>query len=378
MRAGEPVKSRAGRVAALIALLASILLLPATASAATDLPLTINTDGLAGCGSTYVDLTVNNPNDVFKAVTVELSIDDSAHTVTPTDGVQAKSTMTYRLAIQEGHVYSIAFVDYLAPSPGVPYPQPHEFFHGSFRAFPCGPSNPPSTPACMVSPIGEKCSTSAFVERQFRDWLKRAPTSSESVYWVGHISTTTNMSPQPFGEFTARSMSLLNFLRTGDLANNSQAGMVAGPVARLYFGTFLRAPEFDGFNYWLNAAAASRTMLSIAEFFVASPEFAARYGSLTNPQFVTLLYRNVFDRPPDQGGFDFWVGQLAKGMTRGNLMHLVTEAPEFQQRTRVAVLATDIYTRNLKRVPTAAEITQLQQMTPATADTIYNLLLNKS
>ena len=61
-----------------------------------------------------------------------------------------------------------------------------------------------------------------------------------------------------------------------------------------------------------------------------SPEFSARYGSLSTAEFVTQLYRNVLDRDPDAGGLLFHVDNLEAGLPRNYLLVHFSESPENQ------------------------------------------------
>ena len=63
--------------------------------------------------------------------------------------------------------------------------------------------------------------------------------------------------------------------------------------------------------------------------FATSPEFGQAYGALDDEAFVDLVYANVLDRAPDAGGRAFWLDQLARGRTRGSLMALFSDSPEF-------------------------------------------------
>ena len=49
--------------------------------------------------------------------------------------------------------------------------------------------------------------------------------------------------------------------------------------------------------------------------FLASAEFKERYGSnISNEKYVETLYLNVLNRELDQGGYDYWVGNLNNGV----------------------------------------------------------------
>ncbi len=101
-------------------------------------------------------------------------------------------------------------------------------------------------------------------------------------------------------------------------------------VARLYSAFFLRLPDGDGWDYWLTTFQNATTdLLDIAEAFVASDEFQEMYGSLSNAEFVQLVYRNVLGRAPKQEGFEHWVNALNAGYARGAVMLAFSESEEY-------------------------------------------------
>ena len=124
-------------------------------------------------------------------------------------------------------------------------------------------------------------------------------------------------------------------------------------TALLYQGALGRTPEAAGLEGWDKLAgalpAATQAMgvyglsdasggyngaLSIAGGFTNSAEFVAKYGSLTDAQFVTQLYSNILDRAPDTGGFNSWIDALApvsqggKGETREHVLIGFAESVE--------------------------------------------------
>ncbi len=106
-------------------------------------------------------------------------------------------------------------------------------------------------------------------------------------------------------------------------------------VYRLYCSYFLRYPDQDGFGYWLSEFdSGARDLNDISEFFAISTEFTSTYGSLTNSQFVGLIYTNILEREPEATGFDFWLGELDSGnRTRGWLMLFFSQSDEFRTKT---------------------------------------------
>lgn len=110
-------------------------------------------------------------------------------------------------------------------------------------------------------------------------------------------------------------------------------------VALLYQGALGRTPDPTGLAGWTQFAhglsSATQAMgvyglsdasgnyngnLSIAAGFTNSPEFIAKYGSLSNEQFVTQLYANILDRAPDADGLAGWQAYLTGGTSREHVL----------------------------------------------------------
>lgn len=88
----------------------------------------------------------------------------------------------------------------------------------------------------------------------------------------------------------------------------------AGQAYRIYRAAFDRAPDEVGMGYWMAALDRGASLHAVAAGFAESQEFRALVGAApSNADVVTLLYRNVLDRAPDQGGFAFWLDVLESG-----------------------------------------------------------------
>ena len=193
---------------------------------------------------------------------------------------------------------------------------------GSTRRF--GPFNPDA---------------SGYVARQYVDFAGRFPTSTEASSW----KTKLKSSP-PADLITA-------------LQSSAAWDANAGMNTRLYRAAFLRNPDTSGLDYWVRQRWAGRGPVSIANHFASSSEFVAKYGSLTNDDFVTRIYQNVFERDPDPSGRDYWVRKLDGGAGRGQVLSELSNSSEYRNDT--ATLVRIITTRFglLRAVPTSAEIT---------------------
>jgi hypothetical protein len=106
-----------------------------------------------------------------------------------------------------------------------------------------------------------------------------------------------------------------------------------GSVTRLYLAYFLRAPDPTGLAFWLDRCNRGvSSLIDISDAFAGSPEFKLRYGALSNPDFVTLVYRNVLNRAPDAAGLNASVDFLGRGARRGEVMLGFSESPEFKAK----------------------------------------------
>ena len=106
-------------------------------------------------------------------------------------------------------------------------------------------------------------------------------------------------------------------------------------ITHYYVSILERAPETDGLAFWQQRIADNQAQgadvkpvfRDMANFFFNSPEYLGR--GTTDRQFITNLYLTFFQREPDEGGYAFWLDQLAGGMTRNQAMSGFLFSPEF-------------------------------------------------
>ena len=96
--------------------------------------------------------------------------------------------------------------------------------------------------------------------------------------------------------------------------------LTAQQVQKLYIAYFGRAADPSGFEYWKNS---EWTYEQAANRFAFEPESLNRYeyldkykndpGSITEAdkeEFVTEVYRHLFNREPEPSGLEYWMGRL--------------------------------------------------------------------
>jgi Domain of unknown function (DUF4214) len=178
--------------------------------------------------------------------------------------------------------------------------------------------------------------TTEFVKQQYRDFLNREAEPGGLQFWVNQIDTGAMTKSQVISAF---------------LHSQEFEGRIA-PIVRLYFAYFLRIPDYEGLQYWINQYTNGAPLALISEAFADSQEFQQRYGSLNDGDFVTLLYQNVLGRSPDAGGYAYWVGQLNSGLqTRGRVMLGFSDSQEYKALIRSEILVTMTYVGMLRRSP---------------------------
>ncbi len=170
----------------------------------------------------------------------------------------------------------------------------------------------------------------AFVTQLYQNVLHRAPDPTGLSNWTAALNSGSQSQAQV----------VLGFSESAENESNTSATVAAGiwtpnesaaEVARLYYSALGRAPDAAGLTSWTNALEfGGQSLTDEANGFMASPEFQSKYGSLSNGDFVSLLYNNVLGRSPDAAGLNGWTGALNAGATRASVLIGFSESPEHQ------------------------------------------------
>ena len=91
-----------------------------------------------------------------------------------------------------------------------------------------------------------------------------------------------------------------------------------GFVVRSY-GTLLgRAADEEGMRYWVSLLNNGTGGTEIIKGFIGSQEFIGR--DMSDEYFVDVLYRVFFNRTPDDAGREYWLSELASGVSRDEVL----------------------------------------------------------
>lgn len=117
----------------------------------------------------------------------------------------------------------------------------------------------------------------------------------------------------------------------GELAFTSSFTATGADALRLYRAFFNRRPDLEGAKFWTNQNNHHMGLESISAFFATSSEFRIRYGTVSNAEFLDILYANVLGRDYDQEGYDFWLSELvSERRDRANVVAWFARSPELR------------------------------------------------
>lgn len=171
-----------------------------------------------------------------------------------------------------------------------------------------------------------------FVQLVYRNVLDRAPDDDGLNHWIDQLQRSV----------LSRGDVMLAFSDSAEF--KEETGIIGLPpfgqdgrsVERLYLAYFDRTPETQGLAFWNSELDGGLSLAAISQAFAASPEFEATYGELSDAAFVELVYVNVLDRHPDDGGLAHWVSQLnSRAVDRGGVMLAFSDSPEFKDETGI-------------------------------------------
>lgn len=114
-----------------------------------------------------------------------------------------------------------------------------------------------------------------------------------------------------------------------DIATHPDFTEDQADVLRLYWAFFNRDPDKSGAEYWIGVSNQGFSLDVIAEQFAVSQEFENTYGSTTNEEFLRIVYSNVLKRAADLSGFNYWMGQMTAGLSRGGVVRWIAANNEF-------------------------------------------------
>ena len=171
-------------------------------------------------------------------------------------------------------------------------------------------------------------SDTAFVQNLYQTALHRQPESAGLDGWDNALASGTSREDVALGI-------VLSSEHQSDLQSTFSAGVFVpsqsdAQIARLYYGLLDRAPDQSGLAGWENATSKGMSLSTVAQGFIASPEYQSLHGTQTDQQFVDALYEGALGRSAEPGGEQGWMSALSQGSSRAAVALGIAESPEAQ------------------------------------------------
>ncbi len=108
---------------------------------------------------------------------------------------------------------------------------------------------------------------------------------------------------------------------------------------RLYRAFLNRDPDVAGSKYWISTARGGANPDDLSWGFARSAEFQARYGELSNEDFLAVLYQNMLGRAGEPIGVAYWLDEMANGLSQSGVVRWIVANDEFIDRYPFGALA---------------------------------------
>jgi len=100
-------------------------------------------------------------------------------------------------------------------------------------------------------------------------------------------------------------------------------------IQQLYVAYFNRPADASGLAFWANFMATGGTVAQVSAAFAESLEYQVEYSQSTNAGIVNAVYQNLFGRPAETAGLEFWVKALGdKSITVDNMVEFISRGAQ--------------------------------------------------
>jgi len=124
----------------------------------------------------------------------------------------------------------------------------------------------------------------------------------------------------------ADSFEMLSYARFAG-ATSHIADTEIGSLVRMYDALFDRAPDAGGLNYWIGAFESGNTIAAIADTFVTVAE--GGINAMTDAEFIAQLYQSGLERTASAGEIAGWIKLMDEGaLNRGDLLLGIADSAE--------------------------------------------------
>jgi hypothetical protein len=174
-----------------------------------------------------------------------------------------------------------------------------------------------------------------YVTALYNIIFNREPDQAGLDAWVTHLNNGATRGKILEGFLNSKEMQALADRLGMDAGSYTSSDVldknlnVTAFVARLYRVCLGREFDENGLRNWTTLIIDGEIKASkAARGFLLSPEMKAK--ELSDKDFLTTLYKALFDRNPDRDGFNMWLGAMADGTSRDAVVDGFLGSKEFQ------------------------------------------------
>jgi len=171
-----------------------------------------------------------------------------------------------------------------------------------------------------------------YVAMAYEILLGREADDEGLQYWVNQLQNEGLTRELLFYEFSFSNEFDKMAVDEYTIAPYDQQDELNAFLERMYAYVLGRDADPSGINYWSDQLKGDMTGSKLVHQFFDSKEMQSK--NLSDEEFIKTAYKAVFGRNPDQGGLDYWVGQLQNGMTRDQVLDQFLSSDEFGNLTK--------------------------------------------
>lgn len=151
-----------------------------------------------------------------------------------------------------------------------------------------------------------------FVTYAYTTFLGREPDAPGLNWWTGQLAS---------GALTSNELAVT-------MVESTEFTSDGLPICALYYTLFGRSPDLTGLNYWREAAQQGISLESIANNIMASEEYTTTSAGKTTGEMLTQFYQLGLGRDPDYAGYEYWLSEIANGMSLTGVATRLAESAE--------------------------------------------------
>lgn len=248
-------------------------------------------------GKTYAKVKLTFPDSGYRVQDQHWgqpsSIDSSGNNFTVDSVVEHSNGASIPAAVTAVHIYELGL---LAPGN----------YAFTFKTLGTATKTQNFTVSGQPLPATQIDDQSFFVAEHYRDFLGREPDAPGLAFWTDNITKCNDPARRPAGQTVAQCIDKQRETTSAAFFLSPEFQYTGYYVYRLHRGGLGRAPYLSEFtpdravvsngiivNNQLSGAVIDQNKLTLAEQFVQRAEFVARYGALTNQQYVDKLFETT-------------------------------------------------------------------------------------